>query len=113
VDKGEDGRAWSTRDRCECYLDTWIETQWGTERLDAIVAGPVEEWLEQLRRKPRKGEDIPVAELDEKGLVPLAAGMKEKIRDLMERAFQSRDRLGNAGLLAYVSAHLHDAFSRP
>ncbi len=38
VDKGEDGRAWSTRDRYEAYLNSWIEPRWGKEELTAIRA---------------------------------------------------------------------------
>ena len=54
VDKGEEGRAWSTRDRYEAYLNSWIEPRWGKEELTAIRAPLVEEWLRNLRQKPRK-----------------------------------------------------------
>src|SRR5208337_4733221 len=54
VDRGEEGRAWSTRDRYEAYLNSWIEPRWGKEELTAIRAPLVEEWLRNLRQKPRK-----------------------------------------------------------
>jgi hypothetical protein len=54
VDKGEDGRAWSTRDRYEANLNSWIEPRWGKEELTAIKAPLVEEWLRMLHQKPRK-----------------------------------------------------------
>ena len=38
VDKGENGRAWSTRDRYESYLDRWISPRWGREELSSIKA---------------------------------------------------------------------------
>jgi hypothetical protein len=53
VDKGEDGRAWSTRDRYEAYLGAWIEPRWGKEELIAINAPLVEEWLRNLWQRPR------------------------------------------------------------
>lgn len=85
VDKGPDGRAWSTRDRYEPYLDR-IEQRWGNERLDSIVAGEVEEWLRQLKKLPRKRkeEKKPVRVADSK---PLSPGSKAKIRDIMSVLF--------------------------
>lgn len=86
VDKGPDGRAWSTRDRYEPYLDR-IEQRWGNERLDSIVAGEVEEWLRQLKKLPkkkRKEEKEPVPAADPK---PLSPGSKAKIRDIMSVLF--------------------------
>ena len=49
VDKGENGRAWSTRDRYESYLDRWIGPRWGKQELAFIKAPIVEEWLKDLR----------------------------------------------------------------
>ena len=49
VDKGENGRAWSTRDRYESYLDRWIGPRWGKEELTSIKAPVVEEWLKDLK----------------------------------------------------------------
>lgn len=83
VDKGPDGRAWSTRDRYESYLTAWIEPRWSKERLDAIVAGEVEEWLRTLKKKPktkRKEGGGVVANAEPK---PLSPGTKAKIRDIM------------------------------
>lgn len=53
VDLGPDGRAWSTRDRYEPYL-VRIEQRWGNERIDAIIAGEVEQWLRGLKKLPKK-----------------------------------------------------------
>ena len=36
VDKGEEGRAYSTRDRCESVLNCWILTRWGKTPIDQI-----------------------------------------------------------------------------
>src|ERR1700743_2969009 len=42
LDLGEDGRAYSTRDRYECNLKAWIEPRWGKIRIDEIKAPMVE-----------------------------------------------------------------------
>ncbi|HEX4169113.1 MAG TPA: tyrosine-type recombinase/integrase [Bryobacteraceae bacterium] len=86
VDKGDDGRAWSTRDRYESYLNCWIEPRWGKEELTAIKAPLVEEWLRKLNRKPRKRRasqpGVPETELK-----PLAPASKAKIRNLLSVLF--------------------------
>ena len=86
VDKGEDGRAWSTRDRYEANLNSWIEPRWGKEELTAIKAPLVEEWLRKLRQKPRKGKG-PQSLAVERELKPLAPASKAKIRNLMSVLF--------------------------
>ncbi len=75
VDKGEDGRAWSTRDRYEAYLNSWIEPRWGKEELAAIKAPLVEEWLRNLKQKPRKRKWLQAA-VPEKDLKPLSPASK-------------------------------------
>ncbi len=88
VDKGENGRAWSTRDRYESYLDRWILPRWGKEELTSIKAPVVEEWLEDLKfdttwrqkkavRLARKKKD------QEKDMQLLAPASKARIRELM------------------------------
>jgi integrase len=86
VDKGEDGRAWSTRDRYEANLNSWIEPRWGKEELTAIKAPLVEEWLRKLRQKPRKGKGSQSLAA-ERELKPLAPASKAKIRNLMSVLF--------------------------
>jgi integrase len=86
VDKGEDGRAWSTRDRYEANLNSWIEPRWGKEELTAIKAPLVEEWLRKLRQKPRKGKGSQSLAV-ERELKPLAPASKAKIRNLMSVLF--------------------------
>ena len=36
IDKGENGRAWATRDRYQSYLSRWIAPRWGRQELDSI-----------------------------------------------------------------------------
>lgn len=80
---GEQGRAWSTRNRYETYLKKWIEPRWGKHELAAIKTPMVEEWLEQLQ--PLK--QVSAAESTEQGRGkkrrPLAPGTKAKIRNIM------------------------------
>lgn len=84
-DTGENGRAWSTKDRYDSLLTAWIEPQWSKIPLESMVAGEVEKWLRSLRRKPR-GEQKRIDE-DATGLKPLAPGTKAKIRNLMSVLF--------------------------
>jgi integrase len=77
---GEQGRAWSTRNRYATYLSTWIEPRWGKVEVAAIKTPMVEEWLEQLRR--RLPEDRKIGDTR-----PLAPGTKAKIRNLMSVLF--------------------------
>ena len=50
VDKGEEGRAYSTRDRCESVLNCWILPRWGKTPIDQIRTVAVEEWLRSIPR---------------------------------------------------------------
>lgn len=62
VDKGEEGRAYSTRDRCESVLNRWILPRWGKTAIDQIRTVAVEDWLRSI---------------------PRAKGTKSKIRNSM------------------------------
>jgi len=66
VDKGEEGRAYSTRDRCESVLNCWILPRWGKTAIDQIRTVAVEEWLRSI---------------------PRANGTKSKIRNTMSSLF--------------------------
>ena len=95
VDKGEDGRAWSTRDRYEAYLNSWIEPRWGKEELTAIRAPLVEEWLRNLQQKPRKRKRPELVATGRESK-PLAPASKAKIRNLMSVLFNHAIRWGFA-----------------
>jgi integrase len=86
MDKGNEGRAWSTRNRYQSYLNCWIEPRWGKEELTAIKAPLVEEWLRKLKQKPRKRKvsQVVVPETEWK---PLAPASKAKIRNLLSVLF--------------------------
>jgi integrase len=95
IDHGEDGRAWSTRDRYESYLGVWIEPRWGTVRIDEIRAPMVEEWLRGLRCKPRKRKRLhSVGKVKEKDRKRLAPATKAKIRNLMSVLYNHAIRWG-------------------
>jgi integrase len=66
VDKGEEGRAYSTRDRCESVLNCWILPRWGKTPIDQIRTVAVEDWLRSI---------------------PRARGTKSKIRNTMGSLF--------------------------
>ena len=87
VEKGEQGRAWSTRHRYASYLSCWIEPRWGKEELAAIKTPLVEEWLGELMQKPRKRKKQQPAKQEKKVLKPLAPASKAKIRNLMSVLF--------------------------
>ena len=95
VDKGENGRAWSTRDRYESYLDRWIGPRWGKEELVSIKAPIVEEWLGDLKFDPdwrqEKKAAVP-AKREKKELQPLAPASKSRIRALMSVLFNQAIR---------------------
>jgi integrase len=96
VDQGEDGRAWSTRDRYEGYLDAWIEPRWGDDGLDEIKTPMVEEWLRKLKCKPRKRKKAGAVarRVQEKERKRLAPGSKAKIRNLMSVLYNHAIRWG-------------------
>ena len=66
IDKGEEGRAYSTRDRCESVLNCWILPHWGKTAIDQITTVAVEEWLSSI---------------------PRAKGTKSKIRNTMSTLY--------------------------
>jgi hypothetical protein len=93
--KGENRRAWSTRDRYESYLDRWIGPRWGREELTDIKAPVVEEWLEDLRfdttwrqkKAVRHGRQKPET-------LPLSPASKSRIHGLMSVLFNHAIRWG-------------------
>jgi integrase len=96
IDKGEDGRAWATRDRYESYLNRWIAPRWGREGLDSVKAPVVEEWLRDLRfdpnwrlkKEPHLSEGKALKGPKKKAeMQPLSAASKARIRDLMSVLF--------------------------
>jgi integrase len=96
ADHGEDGRAWSTRDRYESCLAAWIEPRWGDEQMDEIKAPMVEEWLRHLKcrpRKPKKAEMV-ARKTKEKDRKRLAPATKAKIRNLMSVLYNHAIRWG-------------------
>jgi integrase len=66
VDKGEEGRAYSTRDRCESVLNRWILKRWGKIPIDQIRTVAAEDWLRSI---------------------PRALGTKSKIRNTMSTLY--------------------------
>jgi integrase len=86
TDRGEQGRAWSTRNRYASYLSSWIEPRWGKEQLAAIKAPLVEEWLGALMLRPRKRKKQ-IAKQEKRSLESLAPGSKAKIRNVMSVLF--------------------------
>jgi len=73
VDRGEEGRAYSTRDRCESVLTKWILPRWEKTPIDQIRTVAVEEWLRSISR---------------------AKGTKAKIRNTMSVLFNHAIRWG-------------------
>jgi integrase len=93
VDLGDDGRAYSTRDRYECTLNAWIEPRWGSTRLDEIKTPMVEEWLRNLHCRPRRRKKA-LAKTKPAELKRLAPGTKAKIRNLMSVLYNHAIRWG-------------------
>jgi integrase len=97
TDLGDDGRAYSTRDRYDSTLNAWIEPRWGNTGIDEIKAPMVEEWLRNLRCKPRrKKKRLPSDRLKIKpeDLKRLAPGTKAKIRNLLSVLYNHAIRWG-------------------
>jgi integrase len=97
VDKGDNGRAWSTRDRYESYLDRWIGPRWGKDEMALIKAPMVEEWLEDLKFDPnwrQRKKTVPPAKPQEKEMQSLAPASKSRIRDLMSVLYNHAIRWG-------------------
>ncbi len=73
VDRGEEGKAYSTRDRCESVLDTWVLPGWERTPITDIRTVAVEQWLRSILR---------------------AKGTKAKIRNTMSGLFNHAIRWG-------------------
>src|SRR5271157_3707385 len=73
VDRGEEGRAHSTRDRCESVLNRWVLPRWGKTPISEIRTIAVEEWLRSIAR---------------------ARGTRSKIRNTMSALFNHAIRWG-------------------
>jgi integrase len=73
VGRGEEGKAYSTRDRCESVLNTWILPRWERTSITDIRTVAVEQWLRSL---------------------PRAKGTKAKIRNTMSALFNHAIRWG-------------------
>jgi integrase len=75
ADSGQEGKAYSTRNRKTWVLNRWILPHWGKLEMRAIKTIAVEKWLKTLITskfgKPK----------------PLAGGTREKIRDAMSSVF--------------------------
>lgn len=71
VDKGDDGRAYSTRDRYASYINKWILPRWAKYDIKNVNAVEIEAWLKSL---------------------DLANGSKAKIRDVMSVLFAHANR---------------------
>jgi integrase len=96
ADLGDDGRAYSTRDRYECNLNAWIEPRWGSTRIDEIKTPMVEEWLRDLRCKPHRKQkpQSGLTKVKPKDLKRLAPGTKAKIRNLLSVLYNHAIRWG-------------------
>jgi integrase len=73
--KGDEGKAYSTRNRLKYSLNKWILPYWGKYDLTAIKTVAIEQWLKTLTTS--KG----------KITKPLANGTKAKIRNTMSALF--------------------------
>lgn len=102
IDKGENGRAWATRDRYESYLNRWIAPRWGREELDSIKTPIVEEWLEdlkfdpnwRLKKKSRSSLGTVAKRPKRAEMQVLSPASKTRIRDLMSVLFNHAIRWG-------------------
>jgi integrase len=52
IDLGDEGKAYSTRSRCNSVLDKWVVPHWSTRRIDEVRTVEVEAWLRGLRLAP-------------------------------------------------------------
>jgi integrase len=50
VDNGDEGKAYSTRDRYDSCLSHWITPRWGNYRLNDVKTIAVEQWLRKIER---------------------------------------------------------------
>ena len=73
VDRGEEGKAYSTRNRCESVINTWVLPRWQRTSINEIRTVAVEQWLRSILR---------------------AKGTKAKIRNTMSALFNHAIRWG-------------------
>jgi integrase len=66
IELGDEGLAYSTRDRCESVLDCWLLPRWGKTPIEQIRTVAVEGWLHSI---------------------PRARGTKSKIRNTMSMLY--------------------------
>ncbi len=52
IDLGDQGKAHSTRKRCESVLNKWVVPHWSTRRINEVRTVEVEAWLRGLRLAP-------------------------------------------------------------
>jgi hypothetical protein len=75
ADRGQEGKAYSTRDRKTHVLNRWVLPQWGKFQLRAIKTVAVEQWLRTLVTSKFGKPKL------------LAGGTREKMRDTMSCLF--------------------------
>ena len=75
VDRGEEGKAYSTRDRCKSVLNSWILPRWEKTPINDLRTIVVEQWLHSILR---------------------TKGTKAKIRNTMSALFNHAIRWGFA-----------------
>lgn len=81
-----DARSCSTEDRYKYVLTAWIEPRWAEVPLKDFVAGEVEQWLRNLKKKPHRKRKPPLPMTAEEPQ-RLAPGTRAKIRSLMSVLF--------------------------
>jgi integrase len=89
-----DERSYSTRSRYNYVITAWIEPRWAMVSLKDFVAGEVEQWLHNLKKKPHLKRKPPFPVVDPKKAMPLAPGTRFKIRSLMSVLFNHAIRWG-------------------
>ena len=52
IDLGDEGKAHSTRKRCESVLNKWVVPHWSSRRINEVGTVEVEAWLRGLRLAP-------------------------------------------------------------
>jgi integrase len=87
IDKGDEGKSFSTRDRYGSCLNCWIQPRWGNYRLGDIKTVAVEDWLRTLRLRPPQLLESQLGTKAEKDMKPLAPATKARIRNLMSSLF--------------------------
>lgn len=111
-DDGEEGdqfdpdeRSYSTRSRYNYVITAWIEPRWAMVPLKGFVAGEVEQWLHNLKKKPHLKRKAPFPKVDAKKAKPLAPGTRFKIRSLMSVLFNHAIRWGSFRTTRFQAPH--------